>query len=105
MNLFIAHFRSEAKWFYAGLASSFPNIESDDGNLLRTRPCGVGSGPGCKVFHISKTDASQGIEVVIEDDVPAPSGLGGQDLKDQVLVFKYKGKFHAVDHVSRSFNS
>lgn len=22
------------------------------------------------------------------------------DLKDQVLVFKYKGKVHAIDHVS-----
>lgn len=27
--------------------------------------------------------------------------VAGSGLKDQVLVFQYKGKFHAIDHVSR----
>lgn len=36
----------------------------------------------------------------IAADALEPSDIGG-DLKDQVLVFQYRGKFHAIDHVSQ----
>ncbi|RHZ55769.1 Rieske (2Fe-2S) protein [Aspergillus thermomutatus] len=48
----------------------------------------------CKAFQIpnSKANGPQP-ECPVEADIDLPG-----DLKDQVLVFKYKGKFHAVDH-------
>ncbi|KAK4169688.1 hypothetical protein QBC43DRAFT_295451 [Cladorrhinum sp. PSN259] len=98
--------RPEAQWFHVGSASSFPDIGADEEevvDLSQPRTCGgkggLGTGaeeqnkiPGCKAFHIPKTNPSEGREVkVAAEDVPA-------DLTDQVLVFKHKGKFHAIDH-------
>lgn len=46
------------------------------------------------MFHVPKTDVSQGTEMEI------PVNEIAQDYTDQVLVFQYRGNFHAVDHVS-----
>jgi len=48
----------------------------------------------CRAFTIPKTAGPQ--DAAVEADINLP----GEDLKDQVLVFKYKGKVHAIDHVS-----
>ncbi|CAI4213871.1 unnamed protein product [Parascedosporium putredinis] len=46
---------------------------------------------------LPKTDNSKRQEVNIEDDSYLSSDVG-RDLKDQVLVFQHRGKFHAIDH-------
>lgn len=85
MEPFAAAPRPGADWFCVGRASAFPNLVSQP--LL----CEGEATPGCKVFHIPQGNPSEGTEVPI-DDV-------GVDLKDQVLVFQFQGKFHAIEHV------
>lgn len=98
MNPFRAPSRSQAEWFSVGLTSSFPDVGLDDESLSQLRICATDVKPGCKVFNIPRTDCSQRSEVLITPGVP---DLAIGDLKDQVLVFQYRGKFHAVDHVSQ----
>ena len=94
---------------------------SESGALSFSRRCGDGSTrPGCKVFHVPRTDSSLRTEVGIAVSWDYGNGKGEQvgdgkdgdgddgmemqrDLTDQVLVFRYRGKFHAVDHVSFPF--
>ena len=103
MNFFNNPFRAPSRkgpdWFSAGLASSFPDLglDSEKGEARLCGSHGTNGTPGCKVFHVPKTDISQRTEVDIQ------AGDTAQDLTDQVLVFQYRGKFHAVDHVSRPF--
>ncbi|KAI0132821.1 Rieske domain-containing protein [Xylariales sp. AK1849] len=88
--------RSDA-WFSVGLTSSFPNItEADNGTVSDMRFCDEDLVPGCRVFQAPRTDDSQFAEVdhsEVTEAVSAP-----RDLKDQVLVFQYRGKFHAVNN-------
>lgn len=91
MNPFRAPSRLDGAWHKVGLASGFPDLDVDyDGRRITAK---------CKAFRIpnSKTDGSQQSHCPIEADIDVPG-----DLKDQVLVFKYKGKFHAIDHVSET---
>ncbi|KAI5865042.1 hypothetical protein GGS23DRAFT_406111 [Durotheca rogersii] len=83
-------------WFCVGLASSFPDItESGSASLSEHRPCaGQGSAPGCKVFHVPLTDSSQARQ--IEGDSIVRSEGGG--LWDQMVVFRYKSKVHAINN-------
>ncbi|OLN96109.1 hypothetical protein CCHL11_03277 [Colletotrichum chlorophyti] len=97
MNTFRSQSRAEAGWFSAGLTSSFPDLGSDEGNVSELRFCDTDLKPGCKVFNAPKADITQSTEVLMAPDTLQHSELVG-DLKDQVMVFKYKGKFHAVDH-------
>ncbi|KAH6604435.1 hypothetical protein Trco_007881 [Trichoderma cornu-damae] len=97
MDPFWATSRRGTEWFSAGLASSFPNLGFDDENLAKYRACNADPTPGCKIFQVPREDGSQKEEVVIREDGSLErSDMKG--LKDQVLVFQYKGKFHAVDH-------
>ncbi|TLD18478.1 hypothetical protein PspLS_10199 [Pyricularia sp. CBS 133598] len=99
--------RPESGWFFAGLASSFPNIDnSHDGALAEKdipAPCGAAAGsttasmPACKVFRVPLPSGPRGnaeAEVVPLTEAAEE----GADLRNQVLVFQYRGKFHAVDH-------
>ncbi|KAG7041654.1 ankyrin repeat protein [Colletotrichum scovillei] len=97
MNAFGGRSRSSAGWFFAGLDSSFPDLGTDESNLSDLRFCGTDLKAGCKVFQVRKSDPSRSTEVLLAPDILNYAELEG-DLKDQVLVFKYKGKFHAVDH-------
>jgi hypothetical protein len=72
--------RSTAAWYPVGLASELPNLD-DDGQRVA---------PKCKAFAIPTNGPVTRVE-----DIDLPG-----ELKDQVLVFKYKGKYHAIDHVS-----
>lgn len=102
MTLFFNPFsRSQAgdAWFRVGLASSFPNITGEDAdNIAHARLCGSSNGtaPGCKVFHVPKEDSTRANQVTLDD-----SGTLSEpgSLRDQVLVFQYKGKFHAINQV------
>lgn len=116
-SYFTAPSRAGDKWFFVGRASSFPDLGQDEeevGVLSQPRPCGGDNKrPGCKAFHVPQSDSSKSREVPIlvgeEDDSASQqqaSDIGDESatdstkLEEQVLVFRYKGKFHAVDHVS-----
>ncbi|KAK3300453.1 uncharacterized protein B0H64DRAFT_380946 [Chaetomium fimeti] len=109
MNILLSPFRGPsrtgAEWFSVGAASSFPEVglgldENQETHEIESesRLCGSRGNhgedakPGCKVFHVPKADSSQRTEVEI------PAEDSAQDLTDQVLVFQYRGKFHAIDH-------
>lgn len=83
MNPFIQ--RSQAAWHRVGFVSEFPDLQLDN-------DCSP-IAPSCKAFNIPKTNVGPPVQADI--DLPG-------DLKEQVLVFKYKGKVHAIDHVSSS---
>lgn len=94
--------RQDPGWFSAGLASSFPDVGADPADsqsLAQVRLCGARQKPGCKAFYAPKDNTTR-TEVDIGDDAMGDA-VAGSGLKDQVLVFQYKGKFHAIDHVSR----
>lgn len=98
MNYFFGS-RADTTWVSAGPASTFPDLGEDIGNLIEPRQCGAQMRPGCKIFHVPKNDPSLAEEVVISaSSLESPSS--GDELLNQVLVFQYRGKFHAVDHVS-----
>ncbi|KAF7917884.1 uncharacterized protein EAE98_009912 [Botrytis deweyae] len=91
-NPFVGTSRSGDAWFLAGPTSSFPNITASGDTVLSDRlPCKGSFAPGCKVFHVPVTNSPQAVEVELDDAVAA-------GLKEQVIVFQYQGKFHAVDH-------
>ncbi|KAL4895051.1 hypothetical protein BDV59DRAFT_174357 [Aspergillus ambiguus] len=83
MNPFMRRARGDA-WQCVGLASALPDISPDDDNYRIA--------PRCKAFSIPKTGAQES-QAPVEADIDLPG-----DLKDQVLVFRYKGKVHAIDH-------
>lgn len=85
-------------WFNAGEASSYPNI-IDDARIADLRLCSDDRLPGCRVFHVPPEDTSLASEVPI-DEWKDPE-VGGET-KDQVMVFQYRGKFVAVNHVRRA---
>ncbi|KAF3765361.1 hypothetical protein M406DRAFT_256306 [Cryphonectria parasitica EP155] len=90
--------RAGNAWFPVGLASSFPNITGDDGALIRDmRPCAHDDEQrsSCRIFHVPKEDSSKATEVPLSDPGSPPEAGG---LQDQVMVFQYKGKFHAINH-------
>ena len=92
--------RTAGDWFCVGPASAFPDL-GDDRPLVSN--CAPDTKPGCKVFHVPGDDPSKSTEVAVandpnNDDAAAASEIG--DMTDQVLVFRYRGKIHAVDHVS-----
>lgn len=92
---------SGAQWFSVGLTSSFPNLGLDGEVVSQTRDCNGIVKPGCKVFQAPGKDGSTGAEVQIADRDPDSFQLD-KELDDQVLVFQYRGKFHAINHVSRA---
>lgn len=97
MNPFRGIFGSGSGWSFVGLSSSFPDLGTEDDGLSRLsqhRLCNAKFTPGCKAFHVPKIQDAQSTEMPIGEDALL------EDLSDQVLVFQYKGKFHAIDHVS-----
>lgn len=73
--------RPDASWHRVGRVSHFPEVSQDE-------DCQVT--PACKAFRIPNGKG----EVPTETDINLPG-----ELKDQVMVFKYKGAVHAIDHV------
>lgn len=98
-------------WFFAGLASSFPNITNSSEpyfKLVWPQPCRPPAGPsgattttkvpGCKIFHPKASSSTTGRHSAEEISADAAAGEDAWLMKEQVLVFRYKGIFHAVDH-------
>ncbi|KAL2269662.1 hypothetical protein VTJ83DRAFT_1846 [Remersonia thermophila] len=109
--MFFNPFRSrnppENAWFPVGRASSFPEVGVDKAeeqpnlcSLIKKHRAAGPEDPSapvpqpapCKVFHVPRTDPVQRTELSL------PIHEGEQDLTDQVLVFRYRGKIHAIDH-------
>jgi len=86
---FLTQSRANAAWYPVGLASALPDLD-----LVKDA---YRIAPRCKAFSIPKNADTSEIQAPVEADIDMPG-----DLKDQVLVFKYKGKIHAVDHVCDS---
>ncbi|RDW79408.1 hypothetical protein BP6252_04046 [Coleophoma cylindrospora] len=95
---FVRPVQAGSAWFFAGLTSSFPDVSSQDGSLSDLYQCNDDLKPGCRAFQVAREDSSQAVAVELEDAVR------NVNLKDQVLVFQHKGKFHAIDHVRISLN-
>ncbi len=96
-NTLVTRSHAGDAWFFAGLTTSYPNIIASSSTVLSdSLPCQDSVAPGCKVFHMPTTDSSQAVEVNVEDIQTAMF----DGLREQVVVFKFKGQFYAVDHVS-----
>jgi hypothetical protein len=97
VNAFSPPSRVGNAWFNAGLTSSYPNID-DTSRIGEQRPssCEGPFIPGCRIFHIPQDSTTSARELAIDDWKDNDAG----DTKDQVMIFQYKGKFIAVDHVS-----
>jgi len=93
VNPFSRASRAGDTWFCAGAASSYPDID-ESSRIAQHRPCNGKRVPGCRVFHVPRDDSSKAIEVAIDDWKDPAAG----DSKDQVMVFKYMGKFVAINH-------
>lgn len=98
MNYLWPPARPDAQWIAAGPVSQFPDVATDDGNLIQSRSCDAEKQPGCRILHVPKSDPSLASEIAIPVGA-ATSPSEGEDLKDQVVVFRYRDKIHAVDHV------
>lgn len=92
-------------WFTVGLVSSFPNLTESNAIMLAGEvetQCASSkdtqSTHGCKVFLAPDKGDRTGQAAQLSDD---PKDQLDASLRkgDQVLVFQYKGKFHAVDNV------
>lgn len=103
--------RPSPGWCFVGLASSFPNIDSDlyGGALAEAviQPSCAGAAgstaapiSACKVLRVPQLPTGYSGEPAAEAIPLAEAAEDGADLQNQVLVFQYRGKIHAVDHVS-----
>lgn len=99
MNYFWPPTRPDAQWVLVGPLAHFPDVADDDGNLIQPRACDAQRLPGCRIMVVPKTDPAQASEILIPAGA-VTSPTEGEDLTDQVVVFRYRDKVHAVDHVS-----
>ncbi|KAL5116144.1 hypothetical protein ACEQ8H_005920 [Pleosporales sp. CAS-2024a] len=82
-----------AAWFCAGSTAAYPDLD-DTARIAAHRHCLDKYMPGCRIFHVPRHDTSQAVPIAIDDWNDAAHG----DSKDQVMVFKYKGHFVAINH-------
>jgi hypothetical protein len=94
VNPFSSSSRAGNVWFCAGPAASYPDID-DTTRVSEQRVCDGKHNPGCRVFHVPRDGTSKAHQVAIDDWKDSQAG----DSKDQVMVFQYKTKFVAIDHV------
>ncbi|KAH8680767.1 hypothetical protein BX600DRAFT_504523 [Xylariales sp. PMI_506] len=94
--------RGDGAWFPVGLASSFPDITPESsvaggGVVSDMRFCDGGDlSPGCKVFQVARDRPGAASEV--DSSEVAEAAYSARELRDQVLVFRYRGKIHAVNN-------
>lgn len=104
LQAYIAPVRAGNTWFYVGPASSFVDIDESGSVVLAEQlpseqpssadnAAHVKSRTACRVFKVPREDSSKASEVVLGN------GTAEGGLDDEVLVFRYRGTFHAVDHV------
>lgn len=86
--------RAGGAWFCAGHALSYPNLDESE-RIGEQRLCHSKYVSGCRVFHVPRNDSSKATEVAVDDWKDSEVG----DAQDQVMIFQYKGKFVAINHV------
>ncbi|KAI5370105.1 Putative rieske [2Fe-2S] iron-sulfur domain, rieske [2Fe-2S] iron-sulfur domain superfamily [Septoria linicola] len=90
-------------WIYAGQASSFTDIAPIEGSntkLSTTKappdPEDIFASPEittpCKIFQLAAAETSSAVELTPD---AAQNTIGFQP---QILVFRYRGQLHAIDH-------
>lgn len=105
----IPHGLADGEWFSVGLASSYPNITASTSRepyfkLAWPQPCPKDPSSeqktaGCRIFHPkSNTTTAGGAGTAEEIGVDAAPGEDAWHMREQVVVFRYEGRFHAVDH-------
>ncbi|RAH79130.1 Rieske [2Fe-2S] domain protein [Aspergillus japonicus CBS 114.51] len=87
MNPFHRPAQTAATWRKVGLTSDFPDVDSEEAKS-RIKA-------SCKAFHVPTTAPTDECpsDTPVEADLDMPGNIN-----EQVLVFRYKGKFHAIDH-------
>ncbi|RAL07346.1 Rieske (2Fe-2S) protein [Aspergillus homomorphus CBS 101889] len=85
MNPFQRPSQAGATWRKVGLTSDFPEVDTDDAKS-RIKA-------SCKAFHVPTSAGACSSESPVEADLDMPGNIN-----EQVLVFQFKGKFHAIDH-------
>jgi hypothetical protein len=103
---FTATSRRSDAWVLVGLASGFPNItESGRVALSSWQPCKniETTAQACKVFVAPGTDGDVGDAVRIPE-IPKDAVNSTLKSDDQILVFQYRGKFHAINNVCYAIN-
>jgi hypothetical protein len=86
-------------WLAVGPASSFSNITTDTARpLAKYIPRSASDGIGCKVFAIQDEDGDTQVAVEMPLDVNDQI-KSFKHKREQILVFQYNGKFHAMDNV------
>jgi nitrite reductase/ring-hydroxylating ferredoxin subunit len=98
---FTAPLQRSDKWIYVGRASWFPDItESGQITLSSQQECSGSDTPkqGCKVFATFNTDGKFR-EATQIPEVPKDSGAVPRREDEQLLIFQYRGNFHAIDNV------
>ena len=96
---FISTSRRGDEWFCVGKTSDFPNIRDSGEVVLADCQNQNMRLHGCKVFLAPEKGDRAGQATQLSDD---PKAQLDASLRkgDQVLVFQYKGRFHAIDNVS-----
>jgi hypothetical protein len=89
-------------WFSVGLTSSFPDL-TDSGNAVLAEKIACLSATsaelhGCKVFLAPDKGDRSTAAIQLSDD-PKEQLDASLRKGDQVLIFRYKGQFHALDNV------
>ena len=98
-------FARSSPWIYAGLTNSFPDLTQDLLSVSDTRKqCNPHSEeaiiPGCKIFQITPGEADATPVDVSRNSEEDPEDIdSNSSLQSQVLIFQYRGKFHAMDNV------
>lgn len=88
-------------WFFAGLTSSFSDITesttTSSGKLKITDTTRNSIEDESK--DIAACRVFEKLDVHLEPSELTPeASLGSIGLREQILVFRYRGKFHAIDH-------
>lgn len=82
--------RPDASWHRVGRVSEFPEVSQHNEDCQVTT--------ACKAFRIPNSNMKGAAPTEMDVEMPG-------ELKDQVLVFRYKGAVHAIDHVRRQAKS
>jgi hypothetical protein len=91
----------EDGWFHVGLASSFPNTTTSGTSTLSDKQsCNEGNqeNRGCKVFHAPSAGGGSPEAVELSSD-PKDQAVASLRMGEQVLVFQYQNRFHAISNV------
>lgn len=88
----------EDAWLFAGPVSSFPNITPSTAISRLSDALATSSGeafPACQILQLSKDPSDKNADSTLLTPALAAGSVG---LVPQILIFQYRGKFHAVDH-------